>query len=88
MLDPLANRSPSVLGPATDMLPVAPDDGIDLSEVAMALFVETGGILRFVTHRGETREVTLEDQALLPVAARRVLETGTTATGIHALVVG
>ncbi|WP_114965258.1 spike base protein, RCAP_Rcc01079 family [Alkalilacustris brevis] len=88
MLDPLANRTPSALGPATDLLPVAPDDAADLPEMAMALFIETGGSLRVVTRRGETREVMLEDQTLLPVAVRRVLESGTTATGIHALVVG
>lgn len=88
MLDPLANRSHSTQGPATDLLPVVPDDTAELSEMAMALFVESGGTLRVVTRRGEIREVVLDDQFLLPVAVRQVLATGTTATGIHALVVG
>lgn len=88
MRDPLVNRTPSTLGPATDMLPVTPDDSNDLAEMAMALFIESGGTLCIVTRRGETREVVVDDQTLLPVAVRRVLANGTSASGVHALVVG
>ena len=88
MRDPLATRAASTSGPATDIVPVIPDDTTDLNEVAMALFIETGGTLRIVTRRGETRDVEVDDQLLLPVAVRRVMATGTTATGVHALVVG
>lgn len=88
MRDPLATRSASTSGPATDIIPVTPNDTADLSEVAMALFIETGGTLRIVTRRGETRDIEVDDQLLLPVAVRRVMATGTTATGVHALVVG
>lgn len=88
MRDPLANRAASTSGPATDIVPVIPDDTTDLNEVAMALFIETGGTLRIVTRRGETRDIEVDDQLLLPVAVRRVMATGTTATGVHALVVG
>ena len=87
MLDPLANRSLSLAGPATDLLPVAPDDITDLPILALSLFIEQGGSLRMITRRGETRQVQVDDQTLLPVAVRRVLATGTTAAGIHALVV-
>lgn len=87
MFDPLANRTLSPAGPATDIIPVTPDDTTDLPVMAMSVFVETGGVLRIVTRRGETREVLLDDQTLLPVVVRRVLATGTTATGVHALVV-
>jgi len=87
MFDPLVNRTLSPTGPATDIIPVTPDDSTDLPVMAMSIFIETGGVLRFVTRRGETRAVLLEDQTLLPVVVRRVLATGTTATGVHALVV-
>ncbi|MGL4413908.1 spike base protein, RCAP_Rcc01079 family [Roseinatronobacter monicus] len=87
MFDPLANRTLSPAGPATDIIPVTPDDAADLPVMAMSVFVETGGALCFVTRRGETRTVMLDDQTLLPVVVRRVLATGTTATGVHALVV-
>ncbi|MCC6007888.1 MAG: hypothetical protein JJU40_09430 [Rhodobacteraceae bacterium] len=88
MLDPLVNRSLSPVGPATDVIPVTPDDATDLPELALSLFIETGGSLQIVTRRGETRSLQIDDQTLLPVAVRRVLATGTSATGIHALVVG
>ena len=87
MFDPLANRSPSPAGPATDIVPVTPSNATDLPVVAMSLFIETGGTVRIITRTGETREVQVDDQTLLPVIVRRVLATGTTATGIHALVV-
>jgi len=74
-------------GPATDIVPVTPDDAADLEHVASALFVQNGGTVVFVTVRKQTRTVVLADQSILPVGVRKVLATGTTATGIHALVV-
>lgn len=74
-------------GPATDILPVTPDDTTDLTIVASALYVETGGTLSVITLRNETRSIEVGDLSLLPVGVRRVRATGTTATGIHALVV-
>lgn len=74
-------------GPATDVLPVTPDDGIDLPIVASALYVVSGGALSIVTVRGQTRTIEVGDLSLLPVGVRRVRMTGTTASGIHALVV-
>lgn len=80
-------RTPSLSGPATDIVPVVPDDFTDLASVAVALYIETGGSLRLTTVRGEDRDITVPDNAILPVGALRVHATGTTATGIHALVV-
>jgi uncharacterized cupin superfamily protein len=53
----------------------------------MALYVESGGAVTFVSEKGSTRTVTLGDFAILPTGVRRVLATGTTATGIHAFTV-
>jgi hypothetical protein len=88
MRDPLTTRASSTSGPATDIIHVTPDNSTDFGELAMSLFIETGGTLRIVTRRGETRDILVEDQTLMPVAVRRVMATGTTASGIHALVVG
>lgn len=88
MKDPLAARAASTSGPATDIVPVVPSDSVDFDELAMSLFIETAGALRVVTRRGETRTIQVVNQTLLPVAVRRVMATGTTATGIHALLVG
>lgn len=83
MSDPFLNRTPQLNGPATDIFPVTPADGTDLAHVAVALFVETGGTVRFVSRAGSTRTVKLHDGAILPVGVRRVMASGTTATGIH-----
>lgn len=74
-------------GPATDILPVTPSDSTDLPVVASALYVVTGGTLSVVTVRNETRSIEVGDLSLLPVGIRRVRASGTTASGIHALVV-
>ena len=64
------------------------NDVTDLPEVAIALYVENGGAIVFESVSGDAaRIVTVSDGAILPVGARRVHATGTTATGIHALVI-
>jgi len=85
-MNPFANRAPSLSGPATDALPVTPSDGDDLPVVAVGLYVETGGEISLITAAGETRSVSVADFSLLPLGIRRVRATGTTATGIHAMV--
>ena len=87
MTNPFQSRSPDLGGPATDIVPVMPSDTVDLTDIALALYVEHGGIITFVTERSQTRVIEVTDFAILPVATRRVNATGTTATGIHALVI-
>ena len=87
MSNPFENRVSSLSGPATDILPVLPDDVTELQEVAIALYVETGGALSIVTARGNGRTVTVADRSILPVGVRQVHATGTTASGIHAMVI-
>ncbi len=86
MINPFANRAASLQGPATDIQPVTPHDGDDLPVMAIALYIETGGTISLVTAAGEVRQVELPDFAILPVGVRKVNATGTTATGIHAMV--
>jgi len=85
-MNPFANRSLSLSGPATDALAVTPDDANDLAAVAIGLYVETGGTLSLVTAAGETRDIAVTDFSILPLGVSRVRATGTTAAGIHALV--
>jgi hypothetical protein len=85
-MNPFANRARSIHGPATDALPVTPDDTADLPMIAIGLFVETGGTVVIDTVAGETRSITVADFSILPLGTSRVRATGTTATGIHALV--
>ena len=86
MIDPFHDRQPSQAGPAADALPVTPADGADLPQVAAALYVETGGALSVVTASGATRTIHVGDFSVLPVRVRAVNATGTTAAGVHALV--
>lgn len=79
------NRAPSLSDPARDIFPVTPSDATDFENVAVALYIEGGGGLSFVTASGQTRQMTVPDATLLPVGAMRVNATGTTATGIHGL---
>jgi hypothetical protein len=88
MTDPFAQRVSSLQGPARDVVPVVPNDSTDLATTAVALYVETGGTLSFATVAGNTRSLNVPDFTILPVGARRVHATGTTAEGIHALVLG
>ncbi|MCB1407294.1 MAG: hypothetical protein KDK01_13845 [Rhodobacteraceae bacterium] len=86
MQNPFAQRTASLAGPATDIQPVTPDNMVDLPVIALALYVETGGSLTFDTITGTTRTVEVADFCILPVGAKRVRASGTTAAGIHALV--
>lgn len=87
MTNPFKNRAVSLSGPTQDILPVTPNDAVDLSDVAVALYTEIGGSIALVTASGQLRTVSVSDFSILPVGVQRVLATGTTASGIHAFVV-
>lgn len=87
MTNPFENRTSALSGPATDIIPVTPDDVTELNEVAIALYVESGGALSVLTTRGGARSINVTDNSILAVGIRRVNATGTTASGIHALVI-
>ena len=88
MANPFNGRAVPIGGPATDIVPVVPNDSVDLADAAVALFISFGGDVVIETVRGSApRTVTVGDQTLLPVGVTRVHATGTTATGIHAMVI-
>ncbi len=87
-MNPFANRAIPLSGPASDIIAVTPSDVTDLEDVAIALYVETGGTLSLETVGGGSRTVAVADNALLPVGVLCVNASGTTAGGIHALVLG
>jgi hypothetical protein len=71
------------------MVPVTPSDDTDnvgVGNVAVGLYVETGGVVVFVTKAGTERTITVGDLSYLTCSITRVKATGTTATGVHALV--
>lgn len=87
MANPFDNRQLTLSGPGRDYLPVTPDDAIDLPEVAVALYVETGGAVSFVSVSGQSRTVTVSDFGWVLCGVRRVLQAGTTASGIHGITI-
>ena len=81
--------SETVTSPATDAMPVTPSDTTDLAVMTKALRVAatgTGGTVRVITEAGTTRDLPIAAGEQWDVRVSRVLATGTTATGIWALV--
>ncbi|MEM6943944.1 MAG: hypothetical protein AAF416_02925 [Pseudomonadota bacterium] len=87
MSNPFENRAGSPVGPGIDYVPIAPSDADDLEDVAVAIYVETGGAVNFVSVKGSNRSVVLPNYGFLLCGVSRVNATGTTATGIHAIVI-
>ncbi len=85
-MNPFINRQIPLTGPAVDALPITPSDSTDLMHVAIGLYVETGGTVSVITLSGQIRTIAVADFSILPLAVCRVRATGTTATGLHALV--
>jgi hypothetical protein len=73
--------------PAVDAIAITPDDSNDLANVPRAIRIGIGGTLRVITVAGATLDLTVYDGEVLAWACiARVKSTGTTATGMHALV--
>ncbi len=87
MTNPFSRRSATLNGPGIDYFPVTPDDGTDLPDIAASLFIEGAGAVAFTSVKGQSRVVAVPDFGWIICGVRRVLATGTTATGIHAVVV-
>lgn len=70
---------------AVDVLPVTPSDSADLPAHARAIRAQAGGSIRITTYNDNVRNTFITDGELLPVYAKRIHATGTTAAGIEAL---
>lgn len=72
---------------AADAQVVAPNDGADLPDgPCIALYVGVGGNIRIITAMNtDVTFVGVGSSGLLPVRAKKVFATGTTATNIIAL---
>lgn len=72
--------------PATGLLAITPSDGADLTVMPRAIMVKQPGDLAVVMKDGTTGTLpALQAGVPYPVRVRRVLATGTTATGIVGL---
>lgn len=61
-------------------------DANSVNHVALALHVDVGGTVKVTCADGSVDTLTVADKSDLNVAVVRVWATGTTATGIHALI--
>lgn len=84
MADKFKNYGSGLDSPARNAAAVNPNDGVDLPNSSRALYVGAAGDLTLDTTGGDT--VTLVGASgVLPICARRVRATGTTADFIVAL---
>lgn len=86
MSDSFSNRLRSPRDPAVRLFDIVPDDAADLPQVTTALNVATPGTVRVTSADGSVATVTVHPGQAFPLRARRVWQTGTTATGIRGLV--
>ena len=73
-------------GSFEDFTIVAPLDNLGAGNIAIGLYIEGEGNVTFHNKDGVSRTVAVPDNFYLICSIKRVLNTGTTATGIHALV--
>lgn len=91
--DPTKVRSTSGPGamsaPASQCVVVSPSNTVDLDPYAKSILIgATGGTLKFIPlHAADDTGVTIDVAAnqLIPIQARRIFATGTTATPVYAL---
>jgi len=90
MANPFKGSPVELHGMVYDMVPVIPNDGTDnvgTGNIAVGLYVTSAGDVSFDNKDGVTRTVTVPDNFYLVCSVKRVKSTGTSASGIHALVV-
>ena len=85
MSDPFNSHTPGLESPATVLVPVTPDDGADLPMPARAINVSGTGTIQVTTTGGTTATLYVAAGIGFPVRAQRIWATGTTATGITAM---
>ena len=83
MVNPFLTFERHISGPATAMVPITPSDTVDLNTTAVALYIESGGTVRFKSVSGRESTVQVGNFSTIPVGVVKVFATGTTATGIH-----
>jgi len=85
MSDPFKNHASSLESPATILVPVTPSDTEDLPSASRAINVAGGGAVRVTTTGNTTATIHVAAGIGFPVRATRIWATGTTATGITAM---
>ena len=87
IFDPFESHQAGLTSPISGGFDVAPNDGLDLVRVTRALMVTGAGDVTVVLRDGDTLTLpALTPGVIYPFRIRRVLSTGTTASGVKGLV--
>lgn len=87
MQDKYDTHASGLESPATDAFAITPSDTQDLPQLTRALYVGGGGAAVVVLKSGaEVAFANLAAGSVLPARLRRVKATGTTATGLVAMI--
>lgn len=85
MTDVFKNHQTGLESPATRLLPITPNDDVDLPIATRALSVGTEGFVNVTTVGGDIGRVFLAAGVPFPIRAVRIWATDTTATEIVGL---
>lgn len=86
MPDQFANHAPGLESPPAHGFAITPSDGADLADVTRALYVGGSGNVALTLLSGATLTFTgVAGGTLLPLRAKAVKATGTTATNLVGL---
>lgn len=86
-IDDNENQAVLTVGGGNRQLTITPNDNADLSVTVLAIRCAVGGNVAFIAG-GDTVAVTwvgVANGEIIPMSAKRVLSTGTTATGLIGL---
>lgn len=86
MPDAFATRTHTPRDPAISVFEIIPSDAADLAQITTALNVSTPGTVRVTTADGSVSDITIHPGHSFPIRARRVWQSGTSATGIRGMV--
>lgn len=87
MLDQFEGRAQAFDSPATHAFSITPADATDLSEITRAIYIGGAGNLTVVLQSdAEVTFTGLATGTVLPLRARQISATGTTATAILGMV--
>jgi hypothetical protein len=84
-MDQFENHTQGLESPATRLLEITTNDTNELSFVTRAITVETTGHVQVVTAYGDEGRLFVAAGIAFPIRVRKVLATGTTASGIVGL---
>ena len=71
--------------PADYGFQIATSNTTDLAIMTRSVYAATGGVIKWHNFAGDEQTTTVGDAERVPIRARRILVTGTTASGLEGL---